>query len=144
MIFADASPLPNPSPAEFMVWLACTALAVAIIAFIAMAFNQVAKAKDRIAGRRDGEVPQPLEVRSATEFVRKHEFDRERLGISRQMEELKLQMAEQTRVSAVQRKSLYDKIDGVRKEVSDKIDAMPAQIVSQLVNTKHLWGKGGH
>jgi hypothetical protein len=105
-----------------------------------MAFNQVAKAKDRIAGRKDGEVPQPLEIRGVTEFVKRQDFERERLGVTKQIEEIKNQISEQTRVNAIQRKSVYDKIDSVRMELSAKIGDMPSQIVTQLVNTKHLWG----
>ena len=141
MILADVSPLANPSATEFMVWLACSCLAVALIAFLAMAYNQVGKARDRIAGKKDGEFPQPLEVRGVTEFVKRQDFERERTGVSKQIEDIKNQITEQTRVNAIQRKSMYDKIDDVRTELSEKIDNMPSVIVTQLVNTKHLWGK---
>lgn len=138
MIFADASPLPNPTPTEFMVWLACSCLAVAMIAFLAMAYNQVGKAKDRMAGKR-GDVPQPLEVKGVTEFVNRKEFERERQGMSTEIQKLQATVDNQTRVASIQRKSMYDHMDSVRKELSDKIANMPAEIVTQLLNTKNLW-----
>ena len=34
---------------------------------------------------------------------------------------------------------MYDKMDAFRAELGQQIQAMPTQIVTQLLNTKQLW-----
>lgn len=113
MTFADVSPLANPSATEFMVWLSCGALLVAIIAFVAMAFNQLGKAKDRIAGKQEGTVPQPLEIRGVTEFAKKSELERHSEWDLKEHEKL------WSKVGGVER-GAGDKISGEIKSLRDE------------------------
>lgn len=69
-----------------------------------------------------------LEMRMASEFA-----------TVESVKAVQQRMDEMDRVASIHRKTMYDKLENTRKELTAKIDTMPAQIVTQLLSTKQLW-----
>ena len=130
-----AQQLPTPSGSELMTWLGCAALVI-------FAAEKLLDLKRKWFGgeKHQTEVtPQPLEVREAHRLVTDVECGRRSQDIQKQIEELKEARRTADIESSKHRKSVYDRIEQVRKELSDKLDNIPPQIVAQLLNTKQLW-----
>jgi hypothetical protein len=131
----------TPTAVEIAAWLGCLTFLVAL-------FNQLAKAKATLLGDK-GKTdisPQPLDVRLVSELVRKedcvarHEGTVARINaVESELKELRINRTEEQRLASVSRAGIYGEIKKVQKELTDKIDSMPNQIVSQLLNTKQLW-----
>jgi len=88
----------------------------------------------------------PLQVQEAPTFVteancsNRYQMTADEIAaLKRKVEQLEVERREDARAAAISRKGVYDRIDHVRQELSDKIDTMPSQIVTQLLNTKQLW-----
>lgn len=132
---------PLPTSVEIAAWLGC-------LAFVVMLFNQLAKAKQTLLGDKSRtEIgPQPLDVRLTQELVRKEEcVSRHDSALARinaidsELKRLRSDRTEELRLASVSRAGIYNEIKKVQKDLTDKIEQMPNQIVSQLLNTKQLW-----
>jgi len=130
---------PTPTAVELAAWLGC-------LAFVVMLFNGLAKAWDTLRGKRQEISPQPLRVTLEQEFVRKDDCLSRHGESLRNIEEIKLDLKtmrearmEESRQSAMSRKAVYERIERVQVDLSRKIEEMPGQIVTQLLNSKQLW-----
>ncbi len=117
-------------PVEFAAWLGC-------LAFGVMLFNQLAKAKGSLMGEklRTEVSPQPLMVQAVAECVKERECGERDRSIDGRLTALEGAREKDKESASTSRKALYDQIDTVRKDLSQKIDDMPAQIISILRNT---------
>ncbi len=140
--------LPTPTPSQLMSWLGC-------LGFVLLIVNQGFKLWQNLAGRSHiAEIsPQPLEIRQATEFVRKLEFHETRDGIAHQIQQInnQLQEARGIRITdakdaassrrllheevKIARKDMLQHTENVRRELSDKIDNIPDRVIATLKNT---------
>jgi hypothetical protein len=119
-------------PAEMAAWLGCLAFFVALV-------NGLLKLGDRVRGKGMEITPSPLEIKHAAVFVQKDQHEAQLLEVKARIDDLCESRTEADRVNSIHRKSVYEKIDSVKRELSEKIEHMPNQIVTQLLNTKNLW-----
>ena len=92
--------------------------------------------------KQEVSVDQPLNVQLLESFVTKSEFANHAADNKRDVDSIRVELREDRRnneVHASQRSAgIYKKIDEVRSELSEKIDAMPSRIVADLRNAKGL------
>lgn len=92
--------------------------------------------------KQDVKVDQPLNVQLLESFTTKKDFDSHAADNKREFEAIRTELREDRKNNEIhasaRSKSIYDKIDDVREELSDKIDAMPSRIVADLRNAKGL------
>jgi hypothetical protein len=119
-------------PAGIAAWLAC-------LAFIVILTNGIIKLFDRALGKGNQVSPQPLEIKHAAVYVQRDQHEAQLMEVKGRIDDLCAARAEADRVNSIHRKSVYEKIDAVKTELSEKIEDMPNQIVTQLLNTKRLW-----
>jgi hypothetical protein len=117
------------------------------LAAIATAINQVWKVVDRVRGKN---MSQPLEVKAATVFVRQEEClqrnqqtKAELERIEREVKTLRVDREKDVVNADDARRRLYNQMDSVRKELSDKIDTMPERMMNTL-STLGVLRKPGH
>lgn len=94
--------------------------------------------------------PQPLMVQAVSDCVKEKDCLERHGALTAQMAELRAYRVQDAKDGAASRKGIYEEIKGVqrqmgehidevRRELSQKIDTMPAQIVAQLLNSKQLF-----
>lgn len=150
--------LPQPTGQQLLIWLGCAGAVLGGIAFLIMLVNQAVELRRTLRGDKEETRigPQPLEVRAATEFVKRHECEARHnesvnaiRGLKECFEHLAAKREEDLIRASQSREKLYSKFeeaetamiarsDAVRKELSDKIDEMPAQMIAILKNTGAL------
>jgi hypothetical protein len=138
--------LPPPNGLQLLVWLACAGSVLAAMAFLLMLFNQAAKARKTIRGERDGvDLQQPLEVTAHQELAREKDCLSRFDTITTHIQELRAQRERDIASNSATRKAIYEEIkarndstwhhiDGVRKELSDKIESVPDRVIATLRN----------
>jgi len=134
--------IPQPNGAQVLIWIGCAGSVLGGLAFLVMLFNQLAKARNTIAGKRESVDlhPQPLEFHegmtpaSEKDCRARHDLAMKRID--------DLQSRREGDVA-----SLHEKINGVAREVSglktavdsmaDRIgtvEALPDRIIAMLRN----------
>ena len=92
--------------------------------------------------KQDVKLDQPLSIQLLESFVAKSEFtahvNDNKQDLERIRAEQKKDRQEMDVHGSMERKSIYNEIGLVRKELSQKIDAMPSRIVADLRNAKGL------
>jgi hypothetical protein len=79
--------------------------------------------------------PQPLQVIEAHEYVKRPEFNEHVRANDEAFKQLRAERSEDLRHSNEGRRLVYEKMDEVRKELSDKIDEVPGHVITILKNT---------
>jgi hypothetical protein len=138
--------LTPPDGLQLLIWLACAGSVLGALAFLLMLFNQAAKARKTIRGERDGvDLQQPLEVTAHQEMSREKDC-RDRFDTAMaHIQEMKAQRERDIASNSATRKAIYEEIkarndstwhhiDGVRKELSDKIESVPDRVIATLRN----------
>lgn len=144
---AAAGGMPDPTSYAAIGWLL-----VSVVAIITGA-NQVIKLWDRISGQGKSAIPQPLQVEQAVKFVTKEQCEHLHQtqaatvqALKVELNELRQQRIQDAKDSSFSRKALYAEIkeanenatahiEAVRKELSERIEAMPDRVVALLRNT---------
>ena len=123
MILADI----NPTADGMFNFLGCMAFLLGIAVAIKMLLPKKKETREIS--------PQPLVIKSASECVTDQVCKERMLAVEREIEEIKSAKKEADASAKKDRKDLYDHVDKFRKELSNKIDDMPSQIVALLKNT---------
>jgi hypothetical protein len=129
-------------PANIAAWLAC-------LAFVVVLLNGLIRLKRNLWPEDKPESrsisPQPLGVKLEPGLVTEAACKARHLTLEGQMSEMRQAREEDTRVAALSRKAIYERIEqkdeamrlhieDVRKELSEKIDGTPDRIIAILRN----------
>lgn len=145
IFFADT---PVPTSLEFGGWMLCLAAFLGIL-------NQFFKAKQNLFGEKTKTQisPQPLSVRmediyaTDRECQARHDREGKRIyDLSREIEMMRQERMKEVSSAASSRAAMYNRVEEVRKELTahsenmrrelgDKIDQLPAQVIAILRNT---------
>ena len=109
----------QPNGTQLLVWLGCAALVLAGVSFLLMIFNQSAKARQTLSGKKEkmNISPQPLLTREVSGSVTEKDCEARHASISAQLVELRKE-----------RISDATKWDESRERMSLKIDAITNQL----------------
>ena len=92
--------------------------------------------------KQEVKVDQPLNVQLLESFVTKSEFTSHTADNKNDLDSIRAELREDRRNNeqhaSARSAGIYRKIDEVRSELSEKIDAMPSRIVADLRNAKGL------
>ena len=93
----------------------------------------------------EGKIPQPLRTTREDKFVSekdcasRHKDETNKITqLHQQLIAMEASRETQRQLASEDRKSIYSHIDHVRRELSDKIEAMPSRIIADLRNAKGL------
>ena len=88
-------------------------------------------------------LPSPLQIENVQKAVTEADCKMRHSALEKDIADLRRQRSEDRERDNLEaskhRKSMYDKMDAFRAELGQQIQAMPTQIVTQLLNTKQLW-----
>lgn len=138
MILAQAS-APGPGTNEIWIVIGAIALVMSILGNLAQ-INVARRKRERVT------LDQPLDVRLIKEFVKaeeclaRHAESTSKISaVQLEVHDLRKERTEDARAAAMSRKGMYDQINQVRRDLTEKIDNLPDRIVAQLLNSKRLW-----
>jgi len=136
--------VPPPSGVQLLVWLGCAAAVLGAVSFGLALFNQAAKARLTLSGKRDGMdiSPNPLIVQPAKEFALRNDCATRHALLDAQ---IKAAMES----DRLERQRIYDQIDIVERRGEDKlgqamtqmhelIRKLPQEVVDLLHKTGQL------
>ena len=124
--------LPDPNHAQAIGWLLMGLAALLVIARNAVGFW---RDLNKPSGPERREIQQPLDVRTVAELAKEKDCVARRDAVEQRIEVLEDRRIQDAKDASTSRSLLYKHIDDVRVELSGKIDAMPAQIITILKNT---------
>lgn len=112
----------TPDPVHFQqFWL--------IIAFLASVFSNVVVAAVVLVNRK-----QKREINYAFEPASKEALDQHVQETKANFQRMDQNRSEDLRASSLSRKAIYDKLDETRNDLTEKIEALPSQVIATLRN----------
>lgn len=112
----------TPDPIHFQqFWL--------IIAFLASVFSNVVVAAVVLINRK-----QKREINYAFEPASKEALEQHVMETKQNFHRIAQDRAEDLRASSLSRKAIYDKLDQTRRDLTDKIEGVPDQVIATLRN----------
>lgn len=126
--------IPLPTGHELMSWLGSLGLVLLIA-------DRVISVAGRVRGEKQKtEVyPQPLDVNLVHEMAKDRDCLARAAHLQSEVNKLWAARDLDAKEASIHRKSIYDKVESVRRDLTDKIESVPHQVVATLRNTKALW-----
>lgn len=118
----------TPTPVEIAGWLGC-------LFFLVAGMNQLMSFKAKLLGEKKEISPQPLEIRAVGDLVKEKDCVIRHSNIQKEIDELKRLREHDATEASRHRKSMYDKMDAVRDQLTEKIEETPAKVIALLRNT---------